>query len=119
MVWFTYKNRAPIEYTQENKENWPLTIEYEQDNKFWSKSVADLNSINDLQGYLELAGYVAIESKEKDTNTTRYEWNGKDRWVAFSVAGEQGAQTPNASFTAPDAYQSSAVLPGTSLTIIP
>ena len=108
MAWFYYGSTITdsepinfsVEYTQDNKDNWPEVIFYEENNKKYAKAGIDLNSVQELTSFLQKAGYKTItEEKPKDTSDERYVWGGKS-WLGQSITGVSGIIPDNPGYTA-------------------
>ena len=115
MAWFYYGSditesepiNFSIEYTQDNKEDWPKVIFYEENGKKYAKASADL-TIQELPTFLEKAGYKTItEEKPKDTSNERYIWNG-NTWLGQSTVGVSGIVVDTPGYTANLSYTNNA-----------
>ena len=108
MAWFYFGENITkedpvnfsIEYTIDNKNDWPSIIRYEENNKVYAKAGTDINSIQELSSFLQKAGYKTItQEKPKDTNSEKYVWDGKT-WIERSIAGNSGIVPADPGYTA-------------------
>ena len=115
MAWFYYgesiEKEDPvnfsIEYTIDNKDDWPSIIRYEENSKVYAKAGTDINSVQELTSFLQKAGYKTIvEEKPKDTSNERYVWDGKT-WIERSITGASGIIPDDPGYTANTSYQGS------------